>query len=357
MASSDSTSGLPRGIARAAAWFHRFFLPILLAVYVLAGLAPAPGAAIRNFTVPMPGGHDEHLSLLLLAVLLFCAAAVIEWSEFHELVERPSTVLIGLLCCWFGPAALVVIVGPVLSRVADPDAIEGLLVGLALVAAMPVANSSAGWTENARGNVALAIALIVLSIVLSPLSTPNLLNLMGLVLSTEDTARIEQVVTQFSGWRFILWVILPSIAGVAAARLAGAQRIAHAKPLFRLITLATILVLNYANASLAMRNIWSERVAVAAIAAALAASICVLGVLLAAAQARLGRLSRSTQIALVFGLSMKHTGLALVLAGEVLHDQPRVILVILLSTIAQHVAAAGVDWRISRTSLGDPSAR
>jgi predicted Na+-dependent transporter len=92
---------------------------------------------------------------------------------------------------------------------------------------------------------------------------------------------------------------------------------------------------------------------VAAIAAGLAASICVLGVLLAVAQTRLGRLSRSTQIALVFGLSMKHTGLALVLAGEVLHDQPRVILVILLSTIAQHVAAAGVDWRVSHTSLGD----
>ncbi len=352
MASSDSSSGLPRRIVRAAAWFHRFFLPFLLAVYVLAGLAPEPGAALRNLTVPLPGGHEEHLSLLLLAVLLFCAAAVIEWSEFHELVDRPSAVLLGLLCCWFGPAVLVAIVGPVLSRVADPEAIQGLVVGLALVAAMPVANSSAGWTQNARGNVALALALIVLSILLSPLSTPNLLNLMGLALSAEDTARLQQVVTQFSGSRFILWVILPSLAGVVAAWLAGGERIARAKPLFRIITLATILVLNYANASLAMRSIWSERIAVAAIAAGLAVSVCVLGVLLAVAQARLGRLSRSTQIALVFGLSMKHTGLALVLAGEVLHDQPRVILVILLSTIAQHLAAAAVDWRVSQTSLG-----
>ena len=80
----------------------------------------------------------------------------------------------------------------------------------------------------------------------------------------------------------------------------------------------------------------------------LAASVCVLGALLAVAQARLGRLSRSTQIALVFGLSMKHTGLALVLAGSFLADQPRVILVVLLTTLAQHIAAGAIDLYIQR---------
>jgi BASS family bile acid:Na+ symporter len=353
MASNDSSTGLSRGgVARLAAALHRFFLPILLAVYALAAVLPGPGAKIREFTIDVPAAGPQHASMLLLAVLLFCAAAAIQWSEVRELLEHPSVLLAGLLTCWFGPALLVVIVGPVLSRVADAATIEGLLVGLALVAAMPVANSSAGWTQNARGNVALSLGLIVLSILLSPLATPNLLKLMGLVLSEDDTQRIEQVVTQFSGWQFILWVILPSLAGAAAAWFAGPQRVSHAKPMLRLVSLVAILVLNYANASLALARIWeSELATVVVLAAALAASVSLLGILLAAVQTRLGGLSRSTMIALVFSLSMKHTGLALVLAGAVLKDEPRVMLVILLSTVAQHLAAAAVDWRLSRTSF------
>jgi BASS family bile acid:Na+ symporter len=336
-------------------WFahalHRFFLPVLLAVYALAAVAPGPGAFIREVAVTLPDGTKERVSMLLLAVLLFCAAAVIRWSQLHDVLDRPSVLVTGLFASWLGPAMLVIVASAVLPRVAGGEATAGLLVGLALVAAMPVANSSAGWTQNSDGNVALCLGLIVLSILLSPLATPNLLKLMGLVLSGQDTARIEKVVTQFSGWRFILWVILPSLAGAVAGWMAGDDRIHRAKPWFRIITLLTILVLNYANASLAVDKIWAgHEWGVVAVAAVLAAAACLVGVGLALVQARAYRVSRPARTALIFSLSMKHTGLALVLAGEILGDQPRVILVILLTTLAQHVVAAGVDWRLQRAA-------
>jgi predicted Na+-dependent transporter len=78
----------------------------------------------------------------------------------------------------------------------------------------------------------------------------------------------------------------------------------------------------------------------------MAVAVSVVGVALAGVQARAFGLSRRSWLALAFGLSMKHTGLALVLAGEFLHDQPRVILVVLLTTLAQHVAAAAIDRRV-----------
>jgi BASS family bile acid:Na+ symporter len=339
-------------MSRTAAALHRYFLGFLLAIYALAAVAPGPGTVIREFAVKLPGGSQERASMLLLAVLLFCAAAVIEWTEVRDLLEHPSVLLGGLLACWFGPTLLVATVGPLLPHLVGADNSTGLVVGLALVAAMPVANSSAGWTQNARGNVTLSLGLIVMSILLSPLATPNLLKLMGLVLSSVDTERLEQVVNEFSGSRFILWVILPSLAGAVAAWIAGAERIARAKPWFRLISLVVILVLNYANASLAIDNILKfEQPRIVAIAALLAVAVSLVGIALAIAQCRVFGLPRSTWIALVFGLSMKHTGLALVVAGEVLHDQPRVILIILLTTLAQHLAAAGIDWQLSRSAL------
>lgn len=345
------------GLSRWAGWLHRYFLPLLLATYALAGILPAPGSIIREFTVDLPGGARERASMLLLAVLLFCAAAVIQWSQVRDLLERPSVLLLGLLTAWLGPALVVVASSTLLPWLAMNDTTAGMMVGFTLVAAMPVANSSAGWTQNAGGNIALSLSLVIVSILLSPLATPNLLKLMGLVLSPADTLRIERVVTQFSGWRFILWVILPSIAGAATAWFAGHRRITHAKPVFRIVSLATILVLNYANASLAIDKVWiSESVGVIALAAAIAAAVSIVGILLATMQARLFGLSRASWIALAFGLSMKHTGLALVIAGEFLRDQPRVILIVLLTTVAQHVAAAVVDLWVQRERLAVASA-
>jgi BASS family bile acid:Na+ symporter len=339
-------------LARFAHALHRYFLLVLLGVYALAAFAPGPGAYIREVAVTLPDGTKERVSMLLLAVLLFCAAAVIRWSQFRDVLDRPSILLTGLVASWLGPALLVIVASAILPRVAGGEATAGLLVGLALVAAMPVANSSAGWTQNSGGNVALCLGLVVLSILLSPLATPYLLKLMGLVLSGQDTARIEKVVTQFSGWRFILWVILPSLAGATAGWLAGYERIHRAKPWFRVITLSTILVLNYANASLAVDKIWARHEwRLVLVAAALAAAACLVGVALALVQARVYGVSPAARTALTFSLSMKHTGLALVLAGEILGDQPRVIVVILLTTLAQHVVAAAVDWRLQRAAV------
>lgn len=351
MASTDSSpSATPAGIAAWAHWLHRYFLGALLATYALSGLLPGPGSVIREFAVTFPGGHQERASMLLLAVLLFCAAAVIQWSQIRDLLERPWVVVLALLTAWLGPALVVLAFSPLLPWLDMHDATAGMMVGFALVAAMPVANSSAGWTQNAGGNVALSLALIVLSVLLSPVATPNVLKLMGWALSVDDIERIETLVTQFSGWKFILWVILPSLAGAAAAWLAGHRRIAHAKPWFRLITLVTILVLNYANASLAIAQIWTgERMIVIVIAAVMATAVSLVGIFLATLQARLCGLSRPTWMALAFGLSMKHTGLALVLAGSFLQDQPRVILVVLLTTLAQHIAAGAIDLYIQRS--------
>lgn len=354
MASSDSSVSQDRaGFTRWAGWLHRYFLVVLLAAYALAGFLPGPGTVIREFAVTLPGGSQERASMLLLAVLLFCAAAVIQWSQVRDLLERPSVLLVGLLTAWLGPALVVVLFSPLLPWLAMNETTAGMMVGFALVAAMPVANSSAGWTQNAGGNIALSLGLIILSILLSPLATPNMLKLMGWALSEADVDRIERVVTQFSGWRFILWVILPSLAGAVTAWLAGHRRIAHAKPVFRLVTLLTILVLNYANASLAIDKVWTnEPLGVIAIAAVMAAAVSIVGLVLATVQARLFGLSRNSWVSLAFGLSMKHTGLALVLAGEFLKDQPRVILVVLLATLAQHIAAAAVDLYIQRARAG-----
>ena len=337
-----------------AAWLHRHFLWFLIGSYALAAVWPRMGLAIRNVTIVDPSGREVHAPMLLLALLLFCAAAVIRWSEFRDLWVKPSVMFLGLAAAWAGPAVFVAVLAPLIMRTGDPESAGGVLVGLALVAAMPVANSSAGWSQNAGGNVALSLAMITLSILLSPIMAPQMLQLMGFVLSDQVTQQIESVVARFSGAEFILWVILPSLAGAAVGSWAGPERIAKVRMWIRLITLIDLLLLNYANAALAMpKVVATETLLSVTVPMITAAAVSLLGVLLAIALARYTSMSGSSRIAMLFALSMKHTGLALVLAGEVLAESPRVILTILLATVLQHIVAATVDWWLQRGGRGD----
>lgn len=352
---TDSDQPTPHG-ASWSQWLHRHFLWLLLGCYALAAAWPAGGLRIRHWTIANASGREVHAPLLLLALLLFCAAVAIRWSEVRELLERPTVLIACLLTAWVGSALVVVLVGPAVLGSSDLLGIGELavgtqvIVGMALIAAMPVANSSAAWSQNAGGNVALSLGLVIVSVLLSPLATPRLLQLMGLVLSDEATSNIEEVVQRFSGTEFIIWVILPSLAGAATAWLAGPERVARARSAIRFITLIDLLLLNYANAALAMPKIVAnESLATIAAPAVLALAIIASGLLLAYLLAGAAQLSRSSRIALLFGFSMKHTGLALVLAGEVLAESPYVILTILLATVLQHIVAAAVDWRLQKT--------
>jgi predicted Na+-dependent transporter len=70
--------------------------------------------------------------------------------------------------------------------------------------------------------------------------------------------------------------------------------------------------------------------------------------------ARLLRLPPDERAALLFGISMKHTGLALLLAGVVLANQQLAILMIVLATLVQHLMAGIVQWRL-REGIEPPS--
>ncbi len=349
MTSPDSTGNDTQqpenGIGPVLAWMHDHFLWLLVGSYLLAAVLPGPGLALRGFSWGNPYAGEITAPMLLLALLLFCAAAVVRWNQVQLLFARPGILFAALLATWIVPSLFVVALGGLLpAAFAHTDA-SGMLVGLALVAAMPVANSSVAWTQNSRGNVALGLGLIVLTILISPLATPQMLKLMGLALSEQDTAHCEELVKRFSGTFFIVWVILPSLAGMAFNRLVGSQEIERNRNAIRFVSALALLTLNYTNASLAMPQVF-QRAAPRMIffAALLAVALQLLGVATAWLFARVSSLDHESLTALLFAFSMKHTGLALVLAGEVLQQEPRVILLIVLATLLQHILAGLVDW-------------
>jgi BASS family bile acid:Na+ symporter len=345
--------------ARLGHFVQRHFLWLLVGCYALSAGWPGPGLAMRRWELPhsLGGNVPLSLSLLLLALMLFCAALLTNLAQIRSVLQHPGVLAAGLAAVWLGPALLVVVAGLVVPSIADGAATAGLMVGLVLVATMPVANSSVGWSQNAGGNLALSLGLVVLSISLSPWATPHLLGLLGLSLSPSERLLCEALVSRFSGAFFIVWVILPTLAGLACRHLVGPDRIDSTRHWIVLASAGALLVLNYVNAALALPKVFHEApISLMATTALLAAALSVVGIGMAWGIAWMLRLSADMRSALLFGLSMKHTGLALILAGAVLADQPLAILMIVLATLLQHLLAGIVQWLLQRGSGEDDPA-
>jgi BASS family bile acid:Na+ symporter len=342
-----------RCIDRAAAFVRRHILWLLVACYVLAAFVPAPGVAVRGWQWSSTEFAKTPLvSLLLLAVLLFVAAILTDVKQLRVVSHHPFVLLAALAAVWIGPALLVLAVNWLMPSAVGGQSSAGLLVAIALVASMPVANSSVGWTQSADGNLGLGLALVVGSILLSPWIAPYLLGFFGRSL-VESRPAIEALVNQFSGVFFIVWVILPTAAGFAVRLLLTGERIDRARGCFTLASAAALLALNYLNSVLALPKAYGSPASLLAATAILATSLAAIGILLGWGIAALFRLRPETRTALLFGLSMKHTGLALILAGAVLNDQPLAILLIVLATLMQHLLAGVVEWFVVRA---EPSA-
>ena len=107
MASNDGSSGAG-GLAVIATWVHQHFLWLLVGSYVVAWLMPGPGLAIRRLSFTRSSGDDVTAPLMLLALLLFCAAAVVRWSQVRDLMQRPQWPTLSALADDIGVATNVV---------------------------------------------------------------------------------------------------------------------------------------------------------------------------------------------------------------------------------------------------------
>lgn len=337
--------------ARVREFIHRHFLVLLVAAYALAVLWPGPGDAVRRCAVAVPHvGAAVTLPMLLLAVLLFNAGLGADASEVRSVLRRPRSLVAGVCANVLVPIAFLALLALVLHAWPDPDEAQSLLVGLAVVAAMPVAGSSAAWAQNANGSAALSLGLVLLSTVLSPLTTP--LTLAAIEPMTEGgyAQALEELCGRGTGFFLLFCVVAPSLAGMGVRRLASGFT-KRVKPMVKLANSMVLLVLCYSNAAAVLPRIAAEPdwdflvlcvVAVVGLCLAAFAAGWVL--------ARLIGASESQKRSLMFGLGMNNNGTGLVLAGSALASFPGAVLPVLAYNLVQHLVAGGVQQKFGTNS-------
>jgi bile acid:Na+ symporter, BASS family len=332
---------------------HEHFIWLLVGSYAVAALWPAPGLEVRDVSfgsVVLLGERTTvSLPVLMLAALLFNAGLGVQATQLRNLARRPAMLPVGLAANLLIPIAFIFGVTRLMGLWHNPDEVQNILVGLALVASMPIAGSSTAWSQNADGNLALSLGLVLGSTLLSPLTTPLALHAVGLMASGEYAAILHDLADSGTGTFLVVGVILPSLGGIAVRLAIGGRRVAAIKPRLRLVNSAILLLLNYSNASVSLPpTIARPDPDFLAVTLGIVVSLCLLAFASGWGIARVLHATGDQRISLMFGLGMNNNGTGLVLASMVLADHPRVMLPIIFYNLIQHLVAGAAYSAIGR---------
>lgn len=333
-------------LARTADFLHHRLLWLLVCAYALAGVAPAAGLWLRSAhfgSVDLLGSPiTASLPSLLLSVLLFNAGLGVDPGRLRDLARSSGVLLAGLVANLVVPLLFIGGVSVTLAIWHNPIEVQYILVGLALIASMPVAGSSTAWSQNSNGDLALSLGLVIGSTVLSPLTTPAVLHAVGWVAEGTFADCLHRLAASGTSEFIIAFVLAPSLAGIMTRCLLGSGPVKRAKPVLKLVNSIVLLVLCYANAAVALPKTFANPDwDFLAVMLVIVTGLCVLGFAAGLGLATWFRVDAERRASLMFGLGMTNNGTGLVLATTALAQFPDVMLPVIFYNLVQHVVAAG----------------
>jgi BASS family bile acid:Na+ symporter len=327
---------------------HHNFLWFLIGAYGVAAVFPAPGLWIRDVTLGNISvfGTQMRVSLLLvlLAALMFNAGLGVRTVHLHALGQKMSLLAAGLAANIMVPLTYIFMITTLVLNVwHNPQEAQHILVGLALVAAMPIAGASTAWAQNSNGNLALSLGLVLCSTLLSPLVTPMVFYALGELASKEYETVLHDL-AQYGSAAFLgFWVVLPSLAGIGVRVVVSEPRLAAVMPYIKLCNSLVLLTLNYSNASVSLPQALAEHdLDFLAITLSITAGLCVAAFSAAYWLSALFDTDDAERVSLMYGLGMNNNGTGLVLASLALSSFPRIMVPIILYNIVQHLVAGAV---------------
>jgi BASS family bile acid:Na+ symporter len=216
---------------------------------------------------------------------------------------------------------------------------------------MPIAGASTAWAQNANGNLALSLGLVLITTFLSPVLTPISLHAVGLVTTGDYSEDLHELAAHGVVGFLGVWVILPSLLGIWTRSRMGERRFNAIKTYLKLLNYIVLIVLNYSNASLTLPNaIANPDLDFLLVTLVIVVSLCFLAFATGFGLSKLFESNRSSRVSLMFGLGMNNNGTGLVLASMYLADHPEVMLPIIFYNLVQHLVAGTIDASLFRSN-------
>jgi tagaturonate reductase len=141
------------------------------------------------------------LGTYLFAFITFVGALGVSYRQFAQIVHRMTSVLLVLFCAHIVLPVLVALLGRVVFPT-QPDIVTGFI----LLSSIPIAVTAFIWSTIYDGDAALALSLIILDTLLSPLLTPLTIRVLA-----DTSVVIDQGGIMSS---LLVMIVLPSLVGM-----------------------------------------------------------------------------------------------------------------------------------------------
>ncbi|TFH08424.1 MAG: Na+-dependent transporter [Nitrosomonadales bacterium] len=335
-------------------FFHRHLLWFLISAYIIAVILPEFGLWIRHISfgeiVLLQKTTDVSLLTIMLAMLMFNAGLGLKISQLKNILHIKYALLTGLVANLFVPIVYIFCIS-IIMRIFwhNPIETQHIIVGLTLVAAMPIAGSSTAWAQNANGNLVLSLGLVFLSTIFSPIVTPGVFYIFGEMASNEYKLVLQNLAAYGSATFLGLWVVLPSLLGIVMNLIISDGWHIRSLPYMKFINCIVLLLLNYSNAAASLPQAVANRdYDFLAITLVITAGLCSILFTTAYILSRIIKLNLADRISLMFGLGMNNNGTGLVLASVVLSSYPDIMVPIIFYNLVQHIAAGTLREMMNR---------
>lgn len=230
---------------------------------------------------------------------MFCLGLVLNQEELSELKHKPATVLLGvLLQCTLMPFLAWSAVQ--LLRL-DGELAQGVI----LVGCVPGAMASNVLTLTARGNVSYSIGLTTVATLLSPITVPLALSVIGGIKTSEDAFNPISI-----SLKLLMTIVLPVVAGYFTKSLLSSL---HQGAKIVAPWIASIALLWIIASVVATNRDRLSQIAPMMLLALLVINVC--GYLGGYYASTLWRLPTSMRRALSLEVGMQNAGLGTALAG------------------------------------------
>ncbi len=212
-----------KSLAKMGSLLEKYFLALILAVAVLAMLAPAPFMMLRTVKLA-----NQSLIVIGLALIMFVMGLTTKKEDFKVVFTRPKDVFIGVLTQY----TVMPLVAYLLSSLLNLPA--PLAVGLVLLGTCPGGTASNVMTYLAKGDVALSVGMTAVTTLLAPILTPFLTYyIAGNWINIEVTAMVLSIVKI---------VLIPIVLGMFVHYLLG-EKLEKVKKVLVIVPIVSIVMI------------------------------------------------------------------------------------------------------------------
>lgn len=332
-------------------FIHHNLIWVIISSYLIATLFPSFGLSIRstelNLGFLFAAQLNASLPLLMLAMLLFNAALGVNTKQLQHIIHQPRFLITALIGNWAIPLVFILIIGFLMQLWHDTEETQQILMGLALIVAMPIAGASTAWSQNANGNLALSLGLVLFTTLLSPLFTPLIFHIVGWITTGDYSEDLHELASGHIVFFLGIWVVFPSLLGIATRYILDEQWFNDIKHYLKPINYIILILLNYSNAALTLpKALSSPDIDLLFIIMFISILLCATTFYSGYCLAKHYHANRKDTVSLMFGLGMNNNGTALVLASITLVDHPEIMIPIIIYNLVQHLAASIIDSKL-----------